>query len=561
VSRLEYLRYAAPPPAFGPDFPQGMVRYSLVTLKKAEAQYGASPAVQKLLAAVKDVFLLGHATPESSFGATVMEACATGKFGAVKAQFEQIVKGESIEALTGMRDTPAYRTYLARTLEEHLEQRPKPAAEKRPSSKGWFWPWSSSKKRPPAQTGGWLWLLKYAVLLLALGATGLLLVRAGAEGMETLASAAEGARRWLSSPGGGQCATTQRIDEKLVELESKQKESDLESRAQSEANAALLRAAIAQVEAEAAKKLAVQQEKYRLALEAQAEAFEQAEQKRREDFEQAEQRRRENFERAKQKGLDDLEKAKESVSTLTGATTKVLRRAGEDAQALKGEVMGIQEKVGAMEDRAEGLEGKIRAAEGKVAKVAAQAKLLETAVQGLQGLVRLIQDQLQLFLRPNGRMTVLSLVVVAYMLATAAWLVVDLYNRFWAYYTMPGPEWILVPSHGGLASKATKESVPERKIDFLQVFIDLSKLALFFAALLIVLQIIYWTYALTHATVVSPMRKSTESARAVGKAVDETLEAVGETFHAAKDFTGATLNDTKHNLERIGNASRKLLGF
>ena len=539
-----------------------MVRYSLVTLKQAEAEYGANPVVRKLLAAVKDVFLLGHATPESSFGATVMAACATGKFGAVKAQFEQIVKGESIEALTGMRDTPAYRAYLARTLEEHLEQRPKPAAEKRPSSKGGgFWPWSSSKKRPPAQTGGWLWLLKYAVLLLALGATGMLLVRAGAEGMETLASAAEGARRWLSSPGGGQCATTQRIDEKLVELESKQKESDLESRAQSEANAALLRAAIAQVEAEAAKKLAVQQEKYRLALEAQAEAFEQAEQKRREDFEQAEQRRRENFERAKQKGLDDLEKAKESVSTLTGATTKVLRRAGEDAQALKGEVMGIQEKVGAMEDRAEGLEGKIRAAEGKVAKVAAQAKLLETAVQGLQGLVRLIQDQLQLFLRPNGRMTVLSLVVVAYMLATAAWLVVNLNNRFWAYYTMPGPEWILVPSHEGLASKATQESVPERKIDFLQVFIDLSKLALFFAALLIVLQIIYWTYALTHATVVSPMRKSTESARAVGKAVDETLEAVGETFHAAKDFTGATLNETKHNLERIGNASKKLLGF
>ena len=539
-----------------------MVRYSLVTLKQAEADYGTNPAVRKLLAAVKDVFLLGHATPESSFGATVMAACATGKFGAVKEQFDRIVKGDSIEALTGMRDTPAYRAYLARTLDEHLEQRPKPAAEKRPSSKGGFWPWSSSKKRPPAQTGGWLWLLKYAVLLLALGATGMLLVRAGAEGMETLASAAEGARRWLSSPGGGQCATTQRIDEKLAELESKQKESDLESRAQSEANAALLRAAIAQVEVEAAKKLAVQEEKYRLALEAQAEAFEQTEQKRREDFEQAEQRRRENFERAKQKGLDELEKAKESVSTLTGATTKVLRRAGEDAQALKAEVMGIQEKVGAMEDRAEGLEGKIQAAEGKVAKVAAQAKLLETAVQGLQGLVRLIQDQLQLFLRPNGRMTVLSLVVVAYMLATAAWLVVDLYNRFCFQYVGPDPEFILDPSHGGIVTKSEAyKSVLSRKINYLKVFIDLSKLALFFAALLIVLQIIYWTYALTHATVVSPMRKSTESARAVGKAVDETLEAVGETFHAAKDFTGATLNETKHNLERIGNASRKLLGF
>jgi hypothetical protein len=536
------------------------------------------PELKAWLRFAKYLFLFDTADSNSVLADTLMKACNTNDFAAAQAELALVRAGRNYHALTNRAYKPA-EISQAETIAglPRLDTAPPAPA---------VWP---KKKKPAIGCGFWPCLLKCALCLLAIAATGTLLMRVGAEGMETLASAAEGARRWLSSPGGGQCATTQRIDEKLAELESKHdvfmrledrqsKEIAQQSREQNEANAALVNAAIAQAKADAAKERERQAEEHRRALEAQAEAFERAEQERLQEFERAQQEQRDEFKRAKQeqeekymqgekKRLQELEKAKDAVTLATGAAKKVMTQAATTAVELKADVQDTQKQLGALQGGMQDLKADMRAAKGQLSELIAQAKVLETTVHGLQSLVLVMMDELQLFFKPDGELTFLSFLVVVYALVVIVWLVVDISRRFWARYAAKTSAEVAVAKQK-LAETGRELCVLDLIPTFLMVLVDLGKLVLFFAGALILLQIAYWAYQLAHATMVTPIQMSAEKARAVGQAVNETLEAVGETLEdakemlvQAKDFTGATLNETKHNLERIGNASRKLLGF
>ena len=165
------------------------------------------PDLQAWLKFASYLFLFNQADNDSVLANTLMKACNSKDFAVAKAELAQVRAGQNYYALTSRNYQPGY-------IKDAITYAGFPCLDTAPPAPA-VWP---KKKKPAIGCGFWPCLLKCALCLLAIAATGTLLMRVGAEGMETLASAAEGARRWLSSPGGGQCATTQRIDEKLAEL-------------------------------------------------------------------------------------------------------------------------------------------------------------------------------------------------------------------------------------------------------------------------------------------------------------------------------------------------------